>query len=247
MPPRPHPSVGVIFMEEPSSEFSLEHILEALIFVSDGPVSIDDLGRTVDKDASAIEEALTRLTASCEGRGIRLQRTRDRVQLVSAPEAAAFIQKLLGLELSARLSLAGLETLAIIAYRQPVTRPQIETIRGVNSDGVIHNLSSRGLIEEVGRLETVGHPIQYGTTFDFLQYFGLRSIDDLPPLPPDVNLQQDSKDVAELLRGRETEMFKSEPSMRPDDVAEGESLSAGIELTDAAQVPSQDQDDASPT
>src|SRR5581483_7753539 len=85
-----------------------------------------------------------------------------------------------------RLSPASLETLAIIAYRQPITRPQIENIRGVNCDGVIHTLLARGLIESVGELQTVGHPTLYATTFDFLQYFGLTSLDQLPPLPNDV-------------------------------------------------------------
>ncbi|MGE5140429.1 MAG: SMC-Scp complex subunit ScpB [Rudaea sp.] len=216
-------------MEETHSELSLASILESLIFVSDGPASIEELARVLEQEPAVVEQALAELAGSYEGRGIRLQRTRDRLQLVSAPEAAAYVQKLLGLELSARLSLAGLETLAIIAYRQPITRPQIEMIRGVNSDGVIHNLLSRGLIEELGRLETVGHPIQYGTTFDFLQYFGLQSIEDLPPLPPDVNLQTDSRDVAELLRGREATMRPPEPAANWSEEVEREAMAGAAE------------------
>lgn len=187
----------------------LKSLVETLVFVSEGPVSIQSLTSALEQDESAIESALAALTDDYRQRGIRLQRTRDRVQLVSAPEAASYVQKLLGLDDSARLSSAGLETLAIIAYRQPVTRPQIEAIRGVNCDGVIHNLLMRGLIEEIGRLDTVGHPIQYGTTFEFLQYFGLENVNDLPPLPEDFNLERQTQDVAELLRGREANPSES--------------------------------------
>jgi len=102
--------------------------------------------------------------------------------LVSAPEAAPYVERFLGLSLSGKLSAAALETLAIIAYKQPITRPQIEAIRGVNSDGALRTLMSKGLIEEVGRLDSVGHPILFGTTFEFLQYFGLSSLSELPPL-----------------------------------------------------------------
>ncbi len=192
--------------DEPRVESnSLKNLVESLIFVSDGPVPVESLAKALEQDEAAIETALTALDEEYKSRGIRLQRTRDRVQLVSAPETAPYVQKFLGLDAAARLSIAGLETLAIIAYRQPITRPQVEAIRGVNCDGVIHNLLARGLIEEIGRLDTVGHPIQYGTTFEFLQYFGLNNVSDLPPLPADFNFQLESKDVAELLRGREAE------------------------------------------
>jgi segregation and condensation protein B len=126
-------------------------------------------------------------------RGLRLQRKGNRVQLVSAPQAAPYIERFLGLSLSGKLSVAALETLAIIAYKQPVTRPQIEAIRGVSSDGVLRTLISKGLIEEVGRLETVGHPVLFGTTFEFLQYFGLDSLDGLPSL--DIPENEDTSEV----------------------------------------------------
>jgi segregation and condensation protein B len=111
-----------------------------------------------------------------------LQRKGLQVQLISMPEATPYIQRFLGLELTGRLTQPALETLAIIAYRQPVTRATLEAIRGVNCDGVLRTLVSRGLVEEVGRLDQAGRPILYGTTFEFLQYFGLRSLDELPPL-----------------------------------------------------------------
>ena len=101
---------------------------------------------------------------------------------------AAFIERFLGLSVTSSLSAAALETLSVIAYKQPITRPEIEAVRGVNTDGVLRTLVSKGLVEEVGRLETVGHPVLFGTTFEFLQYFGLSSLSELPPLetpPPD--------------------------------------------------------------
>jgi segregation and condensation protein B len=90
------------------------------------------------------------------------------------------IENFLGVEVTTTLSQAALEALAIVAYRQPITRPEIEEVRGVNSDGVVRNLLSKGLIEEVGRREGVGRPVLYATTADFLSYFGLSSLDDLP-------------------------------------------------------------------
>jgi segregation and condensation protein B len=91
------------------------------------------------------------------------------------------VEKFLGLEATARLSRAAMETLAIIAYRQPVTRPGIDAIRGVNSDGVLKSLLSKGLVQEVGRTEGPGRPILYGTSAEFLQHFGLASLTELPP------------------------------------------------------------------
>jgi segregation and condensation protein B len=181
----------------------LKSLVETLIFVSEGPVAVASIATALEQDEATVESALAALAEEYQQRGIRLQRIHDRVQLVSAPEAAPYVQRLLGLDGSSRLSIAALETLAIVAYRQPVTRPQIESVRGVNCDGVIHNLLMRDLIEEVGRLETVGHPIQYGTTFGFLQYFGLSDVTELPPLPEDFASRLESRDVAELLRGRE--------------------------------------------
>lgn len=157
-------------------------LLESLLFVAESPVTIDDLAKVLEIEPAEVESLLDALEEDYLDRGIRLQRHGDRVQMVSAPEAAEAVEKFLGVESSGRLSSAALETLAIIAYRQPITRAQIEAIRGVNSDGVIRTLLRYGLIEEVGRLETVGRPLLYGTTFAFLQRFGLRSLDDLPPL-----------------------------------------------------------------
>ncbi len=166
----------------PGQTPDLKSLVESLLFVAEGPVTTAALARALDLKDEQVEVVLQELARDYDGRGIRLQHIRDRVQLVSAPEAAAAVQRFLGIEESGRLSAPALETLAIIAYRQPVTRPAIEAVRGVNCDGVLQTLLTRGLVQEVGRLETAGRPILYATTFEFLQNFGLRGVEELPPL-----------------------------------------------------------------
>lgn len=168
--------------ESNQRSLSLAALVESLLFVAEGPVELRHLAAALEVSISDIENALADLEQSYHSRGLRLQRARGRVQLTTAPQAAPYIERFLGQGNKSRLSLAALETLAIIAYRQPITRPEIEAIRGVNSDGVIRTLLSKGLIEEVARAEGPGRPIQYGTTFAFLQHFGLTSLQDLPPL-----------------------------------------------------------------
>ncbi len=160
-------------------------LLEALLFVSQGAVEKRALFAAAGLNAEAGEEALRSLEARLAKGGLRLQRHGDRLQLTTAVEAAPYVETFLGLDVHLRLSQAALETLAIIAYAQPVTRPRIEAIRGVNSDSVLRTLLAAGLIEEAGRAETLGRPILYRTTPAFLQQFGLQSVDDLPPLEED--------------------------------------------------------------
>lgn len=171
----------------------LPALIEGVLFVSDGPVGVASLARALDVSASRVETALRELQSMYHERGVRLQRTNGNVQLVSAPEAADAIQRYLGLEQSSHLSRAALETLSIVAYRQPVTRPEIDDVRGVNSEGVLRTVIARGLVEPVGRRATVGHPIEYGTTFQFLEYFGLTGLEDLPP----VELLVDPREAAD--------------------------------------------------
>jgi segregation and condensation protein B len=156
--------------------------IEALLFVAVEPVSPNQLATVLDITASEVEELLILLQENYQKRGIRLQWHAGKVQLTSAPEKSEIIEMFLGLEVSSRLSRAALEALAIVAYRQPVTRPNLDAIRGVNSDGVLRSLLNKGLIQEIGRSEGPGRPILYGTTPDFLQYFGLSSLGVLPPL-----------------------------------------------------------------
>lgn len=173
-------------------------LIESLLFVADEPLSAEQLADALQVPPAQAEEALRALDEVLQGRGLRLEWLGDRVQMVTAPEAAPYVERLLGLGERRRLSPAALETLAIIAYRQPVSRATIEAVRGVNCDGVLRTLLAAGLIEEVGRAPTVGRPILYGTTFAFLQHFGLRALSDLPPLESvrqsDPHLEQGGQD-----------------------------------------------------
>jgi len=171
--------------EQTVSRLSLENLVESLLFVADEPVPISQLAAAVDARPQEVKTALLALEASYQERGLQLQHNNGRVQLTTHPLAAATIEQFLGLNSQQRLSSAALEALAIVAYRQPVTRPQVDGVRGVNSDSVLKNLLFKGLIEEVGRSEGPGRPILYGTTSAFLQHFGLASLRELPPLKPE--------------------------------------------------------------
>jgi segregation and condensation protein B len=177
--------------------------LEALLFVADGPTPLGNLAVVLQTTPDVIDGALAELGATLAARGLRVQRMADRVQLVTAPQAARLVEEFLGLQSTVRLSPAALETLAIMAYKQPLTRPALEALRGVNCDAVLKTLLSRGLIEEVGRTEGVGRPILYGTTFLFLQHFGLESLAELPhldlgePAPPDAELAPEPESIAQ--------------------------------------------------
>jgi segregation and condensation protein B len=168
--------------ENDAPALSLKALVESLLFVADEPVRVDRLATVLEAGIEQVEQALAELACDYAQRGLRLQRKTQRVQMVSAPEAAGHVRRLLGLEQSSKLSPAALETLAIVAYRQPVTRSAIEAVRGVSSDSVLRTLVSHGLIEEQGRLDQAGRPILYGTAFEFLQQFGLTSLAELPPL-----------------------------------------------------------------
>jgi segregation and condensation protein B len=171
---------------EEMQEIDLVAQLEALLFVTPSAVSTGQLATALEVTPRRVEIVLEELEALYANRGIRVQRHRDRIQLTTAPETAQVVERFLSLEATTRLSRAALEALAIIAYQQPVTRPMVDSIRGVNSDGVIRNLLSKGLLEEAGRSESPGRPILYETTPEFLQHFGLASLEELPPLAPDV-------------------------------------------------------------
>ena len=163
--------------------------LEALLFVAPGPVTATQLANAVNLPTPEIERGLGELEAlyTQEGpqRGLRLQRFGGHLQLTTSPDIAAVIERFLGMEVSGRLSRASLETLAIVMYKQPVTRPQVDAIRGVNSDAVLKSLLLKGLVQEVGRAEAPGRPILYSITQECLQIFGLNSLAELPPLQLD--------------------------------------------------------------
>ncbi len=156
--------------------------IEALLFVASGPATASQIGEALSIPTKDVEAALVELQKGYENKhGIAIQSYGGRYQLTTASDYAADVEKFLGIESTARLSRAGVETMAIIAYKQPITRPGIDAIRGVSSDGVIKSLLSKGLIQEVGRAEGPGRPILFSTTVDFLQHFGLNSLEQLPP------------------------------------------------------------------
>lgn len=157
-------------------------ILESILFVADEPVTTARLADALQVERSLIGEAAQSLARDYSGRGLRVQYHDGHVQMVTAPEFAPYVERFLGLQYSGKLSAAALETLAIIAYQQPMTRPKIEAIRGVNCQGVLRSLIARGLIEAADRLESAGRPVVYATTFEFLQYFGLENLAGLPKL-----------------------------------------------------------------
>lgn len=167
-------------LTEIKSNVSLTALIEALLFISTSPVSLTQLSKGLDATEKEIKVALEELKSYYDTRGLILQWHRNKVQLTSTPFMGDVIENFLGIEVTTTLTHASLEAMAIIAFKQPITRPEIDEIRGVNSDGVVRNLLSKGLIEEIGRREGVGRPVLYGTTTDFLSYFGLSSLKDLP-------------------------------------------------------------------
>jgi segregation and condensation protein B len=175
--------------------------LEALCFALNRPVGIGEAAGILGRSVQVVSLAADVLGGQLRGRGLMLQRHADQMQIVTRPEAAWAVQRALNPERPTRLSRAAMETLAIVAYRQPCTRARLEAIRGVNCEAVLEHLEHRGLIAEVGRQPTPGNPRLFETTLRFLQVVGLESIADLPALPEGLEMP-DLDD--ERWRGAET-------------------------------------------
>jgi segregation and condensation protein B len=182
---------------------TLKLAIESILFVADDPVELGTLARVSGRREQEVLEAIEVIAGEYKERGVRIQRTDEAVQMVTAPEAAPYVEQFLGVDEDQRISHAALETLAIIAYRQPISRQTIERIRGVGCDRSLASLKARGLVTEVGRASTAGRPYLYGTTFRFLEHFGLEKPDDLPPLPEAQELGIRSKETAEPDDGEE--------------------------------------------
>ncbi len=159
--------------------------LEAVLFVAERPLSRREIGQLFGADREAVDQLLGDLEVTLSGRGVRLVTAGEHVALATAPEAGRLVARYIGAE-PARLSPASQETLAIIAYRQPVTRSVVDRIRGVDSDYTLRTLLHRRLIVELGRSDAPGRPILYGTGIDFLERFGLVTLDDLAPLEAEI-------------------------------------------------------------
>jgi segregation and condensation protein B len=168
--------------EQREPEADAAEALIAVLFVRAEAISIGELVRTLELSRDTLERAVAAATTSLQGTGLMLQSHRDQLQLVTHPQAAWAVERALRPEVAGRLSKPALETLAIIAYRQPITRIAIEAIRGVNCEAVLESLTRHRLVAEVGREEGPGHPRLFGTTLHFLQVVGLSQVDELPPL-----------------------------------------------------------------
>lgn len=203
--------------------------LESLLFIAGRPVELTELRKLLAVDEKRLREGLRALEAECEAhnRGIRLLSLGESVQFVSAPENARFVAALLGLPTQARLTTAALETLAVVAYRQPMTRAQIEAIRGVNSDRALASLLQHGLVFEVGRGTGVGRPALFGTTPEFLQQFGLGSLEALPK--PDLP----EFDALEAARSEAADRIREAVSQSDAEAASTEATSAGADENSA--------------
>lgn len=167
---------------ESNGSLPLSAQLESLLFVTAEPALLATLAEALAATRAEVESALRSLAEEYAQRGLQILRFGDRIHLTTSPRAAAVVEKFLGLGHTTSLSKAALETLAILAYRQPLTRPHVDAIRGVNCDSVLQSLLAKGLVEEIGRTEGPGRPILYGLTTTALQHFGLSSVEDLPPL-----------------------------------------------------------------
>lgn len=181
----------------------LKAVTEGLLFASgDEGITIKQLSKVLDIPEGAASHIIEELKFDYEhsNRGLLIMEANDILHLTTKPEHSQYFKKLLETPQSTKMSQAALETLAIIAYRQPITRAEIEEIRGVKSDGPVQTLLNRSLIEEMGRKDTVGRPILFRTTKDFLTYFGLTSLDELPPLP-------ESESETEEVNSQEVDLF----------------------------------------
>ena len=170
--------------EEVSSKPKIKSAIEALLFVSGEPLTIKDLSNSIEVSPKTISNILNEMILDYEEekRGIKLISINGEYQLVTKAENSDYIQKLLKKNKRQSLSQASLESLAIIAYKQPITKVDIDEIRGVKSESAIHKLLEKDLIKEVGRLEVPGRPILFGTTEEFLRQFGLKELNELPSL-----------------------------------------------------------------
>lgn len=192
-------------------KIQLKAIIEGLLFVSgDEGITIKDIERVLDMTEQEVVYLIDELMVDYEkaDRGMTIMKSNDVFHLTTKSEHSSYYKKLLQTPRTTRLSQSVLETLAIIAYKQPITRVEIDNIRGVKSDYAIQTLVARSLIEEVGRKETVGRPVLFATTKDFLTYFGLTSIDELPPLPPEMD-RDDVEQEADLFLNQFTGQDKA--------------------------------------
>ena len=180
---------------------ALQRAVESILFVADGSVDIEALARLTEESEDAVARAVEDLAEESASRGVRIQRTETAAQMASAPENTVYVQRFLGIDENVRLSPAILATLTVIAYKQPIAKTAVERILDKGCDYGVQMLKLRGLIAEVGRAPGAGRPYLYGTTFKFLEHFGLEKPEDLPALPEleaaDLPAEQDDENAGD--------------------------------------------------
>lgn len=172
--------------------------IEAVLFASGEPVPIERLAQAIEIDRATLQKILSLMTEEREASnfGVNIIKVDDSYQLATKPEYAQNIRNAMDIRRNMPLSPAAMETLAIIAYNQPVTKGYIEQVRGVDSGGIVSTLESKGIVEERGRLDVPGRPILYGTTLNFLRCFGLKTLNDLPKVKDEDEIKLDSVSVS---------------------------------------------------
>jgi segregation and condensation protein B len=227
---------------EPTGPY-LKGLIEAVLFVSDHPLELKDVARAARIDRARAQELLDELVRDYEGRGIRLELVAGGYAFRSSPEYAERVRQYLALR-PVRLSRAQLETLAIVAYRQPITRPEIDDVRGVDSGPVLKGLLERDLIRIIGKKDEPGRPMLYGTTGGFLEAFSLKSLRDLPTLREYTELSDESRRVFEAELGEpapEGPLETGEPGAESADEASGAAPASDEPLPSSG--PGEDEDD----
>ena len=180
---------------------ALKSAVESILFIADGSVEVKALARLIEESEAAVASAVEDLAEESASRGVRIQRPQTAAQMTSAPENTVYVQRFLGIDENVRLSPAVLATLTVIAYKQPITKSTVERILEKGCDYGVQMLKLRGLIAEVGRAPGAGRPYLYGTTFKFLEHFGLEKPEDLPALPEleaaDIPAEQDDENAGD--------------------------------------------------
>ncbi len=192
-----------------STQTLLKSVLESLIFVSDRPVSAKRLARTAHATIAEVEPVLDELVADYQHRGVRLYFVAGGYQFRSAADSSEFVKSFVAPK-PMRLTRAQLETLAIVAYRQPITRPEVDDVRGVDSASALRMLAERGLVKILGRKDEPGRPLVYGTTARFLEFFGLSTLQDLPTLQEFSELTDEHKTLFEQQTGESIDIAAAE-------------------------------------
>ncbi len=225
-------------------------ILESLLFIVGEPISIDALAKILDIKSDEANSLVQELISDYTLRdsGLLIVEVAEGVQMVTNPVSAPWVKKLIATAILTKLSNQSLETLSIIAYKQPIIKSEVEAIRGVNSDGVVKTLLERRMVKILGRKEVPGRPLMYGTTKEFLQYFGLKDLSELPTLKDfeeeeSEDLLTDDVDNLEIMKERGKALAEAGEAAIEPEVIEPVENDEGLEADDAVSLPDEDEEE----